>query len=43
MTISVGVPDSILRQTAMAQNDYPNLFFPPRCAVVHAMPADVYT
>ena len=30
---SVGVPDSILRQSAMAQSDYPNLSFPPRCTI----------
>ena len=30
--ISVGVPDSILRQSAMVQSDYPNLSFPPACA-----------
>ena len=39
MAISVGVPNSILRQSAMAQSDYPNPSFPPRYAVVHAMPA----
>ena len=33
MAISVVVPDSILRQSAMAQSDYPNLSFPPRCTV----------
>ena len=39
MTISVGVPNSILKQSAMAQSGYPNPSFPPRYAVVHAMPA----
>ena len=43
MAISVGVPDSILRQSAMAQSDYPNPSFPPRCIIVHATPACVYT
>ena len=33
--ISVGVPNSILRQSTMAQSDYPNLSFPPRCTVAH--------
>ena len=28
MAISVGVPDSILKQSAMAQNDYPNPSIP---------------
>ena len=39
MAISVGIPNSILRQSAMAQSDYPNPSFPPRYAIVHAMPA----
>ena len=43
MAISVGVPNSILRQSAMAQNDYPNLSFPPRCAAVRAKPVYAYT
>ena len=42
MAISVGIPNSILRQSAMAQSDYPNTSFPPRYAIVHAMAA-MYT
>ena len=39
VAISVGVPDSILRQSAMAQSDYPDPSFPPRCTIAHATPA----
>ena len=42
MAISVGVPDSILRQSKMAQSDYPNPSFPPRYAIVRTTPAYVY-
>ena len=37
MAISVGVPNSILRQSTMAQSGYPNPSFPPRYAIVCAM------
>ena len=39
MVISVGVSDSILRQSAMAWSDYPNPSFPPRCTITCATPA----
>ena len=39
MAISVGDPNSILRQSAMAQSAYPNPSFPPRYAVVCTTPA----
>ena len=38
MAISVGVPNSILRQSAMAQSGYLNLSFPSRYAIVCATP-----
>ena len=34
MAIRVGVPNSILRQSAMAQSGYPNPSSPPRYAIV---------
>ena len=40
--VSVGVPDSILRQSTMARSDYPNLSFPPRC-ILHALCQPVCT
>ena len=39
MAISVGVPNSILRQSAMAQSGYPNPSFPPKYTIVCATPA----
>ena len=39
MAISVGVPNSILRQSAMAQSGYLNSSFPSRYAIVCITPA----